>query len=564
MIPHHYPVMQIIQQAAHLLGCYPFYLHYKTNYWFIKIKWEKAMRPIKIISLLILVIGTYCTDIFPQYFTYSGPPTVTIPYGQNSVQGTFYFYYNLPPNLVVPKLGIELDGNLLAGALCQGGDPYLPDSYTFTFTSGNHTLKFTLASLGEYAPCEQSAITWQVGQTSVTAMFQIRVENRDFTGGTVKVDNVTRNAPFDKTAQQGTVFSIGGIDQSVAGYNWIWNTSGTNNSKWIKRLSGGTESEYSNSRNISYTAQSNDKDTRLLAGLKKMLNNITFQNYFIAVGNGGVIKVNSVQYNSPKTGVQVVELNPVTGTAVTQTISGIQYNFDHWSDGSTTSSKTFYPSTNTTYIAYHIGKPDNSYRNLSTNTTPGQHITLYWNEHPNTNVTKYQIWRKVKHNGVVGNPELLATKNRGILTFVDNQYIITNGYTDDLLWYDVRAYYSVESTYADPQWLAIYGEEITKKSDSTFVKNESLDFKLDCFPNPFNPVTTIRAILPSDGLLQVTIYNLLGEKVLDLNNEMVTKGIYKFTWNGTDASSSKVNSGIYVVLVRTDSQTLTRKVILLK
>ena len=101
--------------------------------------------------------------------------------------------------------------------------------------------------------------------------------------------------------------------------------------------------------------------------------------------------MNNVQYNSPKIADPVVELNPVTGTAVTQTINGIQYTFDHWSDGSTTISKTFYPNANTTYTAYYIGKPNNSYRNLHTNTTPGQHITLYWNEHPNTNVTQYQI-----------------------------------------------------------------------------------------------------------------------------------------------------------------------------
>ena len=159
---------------------------------------------------------------------------------------------------------------------------------------------------------------------------------------------------------------------------------------------------------------------------------------------------------------------------------------------------------------------------------------------------------------------MLTTKNRGTLTYVDNDFILTNGYTDDLLWYDVRAFYVTESSYADQQWLAVYGEEITKKSDSTYAKNETLELRVDCFPNPFNPVTTIRAVVPSDGLLQVTIFNILGEKVLDLNNAIVTKGIYEFTWNGKDASSNAVNSGIYIVLVKTDSKMLTQKLMLLK
>lgn len=525
------------------------------------------MRTIKITSILILLICFYYTDILPQYFSYSGPSAVTIPYGANSAQGTFYFYnYNVPQQAVMPRLSIILDGETLAGGICwPGNESYLPDQYTFTFTQGSHTVQFKLMSLGEHLPCADYAITWQSNQANVNAIFTIRVENKDFAGGTVKVDNITRNAPFDKSAQQGTGFFIGGVDQSALGFNWIWNMSGTNNSKWEKKLWNQNPVFYSYDRNTSYTAQSNDKNTRLLAGLKKLLANVIFQNNFVGIGNGGVIKVNGVQYNSPKTASPVVEFNPVTGAAVTQTINGIQYTFDHWTDGSTTSSKTFYPSDNTTYSAYFIGKPDNAYRNLHFSPpVAGQHITLYWNEHPNTNVTQYQIWRIVKHNGIVGNPELLATKSRGNLTYVDNQYVYTSGYTDDLLRYDVRAYYTVESTYADQQWLAVYGEEITKRSDFASTGTEPLEFEVNCFPNPFNPVTNIRATVPEDGLLQVSVFNILGEKVLDLNNSIVIKGIYEFSWKGTDINSKFVNSGIYIVLVRTDSKVISQKIMLLK
>jgi hypothetical protein len=361
---------------------------------------------------------------------------------------------------------------------------------------------------------------------------------------------------------------VGAIDQNYGGYYRLWNQSGYYNSNWKKRLWGESYQSINGgtSRDFNYTVASNDNGADVQGQLRKRLNNIIFQNNFIGVGNGGVIKVNGIQYNSPKSGVQVVEQNPVTGTAVTQTINGIQYSIDHWSDGSTTSSRTFYPpNDNTTYTSYYIGKPENSYRNLHFSApVAGQHITLYWNEHPNTNVTQYQIWRKVKHNGVVGNPELLTTKNRGTLTYVDNQYVYTSGYTDDLIWYDVRAYYSTESTYANEQWLAVYGEEITKRSDFASTNTEPLEFQINCFPNPFNPVTNIRATVPEDGLLQITIFNILGEKVLDLNNSIVTKGIYEFSWNGIDASLNPVNSGIYIVLVRTDSKMLTQKLMLLK
>jgi hypothetical protein len=525
------------------------------------------MCKIKIIFILLLLFEIYCPKGFSQYFSYSGPSTVTIPYGANSAPGTFYFYnYNIPQQAVMPRLSVILDGETLAGGICwPGNESYLPDQYTFTFTQGSHTVQFKLMSLGEHLPCADHAITWQSNQANVIAIFTIRVENKDFAGGTVKVDNITRNAPFPKTAEQGTDFSIGGIDQYAAGYNWIWNTSGTNNSQWWRQLWQQNPAYYSYDRNTSYTAQANDRNTRLLAGLKKLLANVIFQNSFVGVGNGGIIKVNGIQYNSPKIASPVVELNPVASSSIYQVVNGIEYTFTQWNDGVTTVNRTFYPLTNTTYTAYYSGKPYNAYRNLRFTPVTGQPITLFWNEHPNTNVTQYQIWRMVKHNGVVGDPVLLSTKNRGTLTYTDFDYIYTSGYTDDLVKYDVRAYYNIEGTYADPQWIAVYAELLPKDADSTLnTENDPKELSVSCFPNPFNPVTNIRVTVPIDGLLQITVFNILGEKVLDLNNSIVAKGTYEFSWNGSDANSTIVNSGIYILSVRTEFNVISQKILFLK
>jgi hypothetical protein len=411
-------------------------------------------------------------------------------------------------------------------------------------------------------------LIWQEYEFTVTCRFKIRVQNKDFTGGTVYVNDfiTPKTAPHDRSCTAGNVFNIGAIDQPSGGYNWIWNTSGTNNSQWIRKLSSGAEYFHSYVRNTTYTAQSTDKNTKLLADLQKILNNITFQNSFVGAGNGGVIKVNGVQYNSPKSGVQVVELNPVTSSSIYQVINGIEYIFTQWNDGNTTVNRTFYPSTNNTYTANYSGKPlSYSVMNTHFNDIVGQNVIIYWNDHPNPNVTQYQIWRIRKHNGVLGPAFLLATQNRGTTTYTDYDMVITRGYTNDLLWYDVRPYYSTENVYADPVWLPIYGEFLPKTDDSTANLQEiPLEFAVSCFPNPFNPETNIHVELPEDGKLQATIFNILGEKVLDLKNEVVTKGIYEFTWNGKDANSQAVKSGIYLVLIRTDSQLLTQKVILLK
>ena len=528
------------------------------------------MYNLKIFFLLLLLTGIHSNNIFAQYFTYYGPTEVTIVFGQNSAQGTFYFdYYNMPPEAVMPRLAMILDGELLAGGICSGGnEDYLPSSYTFTFTSGVHSVEFALCSLGEYEPCGASAITWQDAETQVTCKFTIRVENKDFTGGKVYVDNyiTQKNAPYNRPCTTGNVFSIGAIDQPSGGYNWIWNNSGTNNSQWIRKLISGAEYFHSYDRNTTYTTQSTDKNTRLLAGLKKLLANVVFQNNFIGVGNGGVIKVNNVQFNSPKTADPVVELNPVTSQALSQVVNGIQYTFTQWNDGNTSAYRTFYPATNTTYTANYAGKPLSfSIMNTHFNDIPGQNVIIYWNDHPNTNVTQYQIWRKVKHNGVTGPPALLATRNRGTTSYTDYDYEITSGYTNDLVYYDVRPYYTTESTYADAYWLPIFGEPLPKTSDSTDVSENIPDeFSISCYPNPFNPTTNILVTMPADGLLKVVIYNVLGEEIIQLKNEMITKGSYNFTWGGKDSGFNQVNSGIYIVLVNTVDKMISQKIVLLK
>ncbi|MEJ2193870.1 MAG: T9SS type A sorting domain-containing protein, partial [Ignavibacteriaceae bacterium] len=484
----------------------------------------------KILMLLILVACPFNNTIQSQSFNYSGPSTVTINYGDNSVQATFYFYYNLPPGLVVPKLGIELDGNLLAGAICQGGNPYLPSSYTFTLVPGNHTVKFTLASLGETEPCESSVINWQTSQQNVTAKFKVRTENI-FTGGIVHVDNLTENktAPFDRTSFTGDNFQIGAIDQTSGGYNWIWNTSGIYNSKWEKIRSGFNPTDYSYSRNSSYTVQSNDNNTRLRAGLRKILNNVTFQNSFVGIGNGGIIKVNGVQYNSPKIAAPVIEA-PVTGLSST-----------------TGAARTFYPPANTTYTASYSGKPLSSYLNVSIVSTLGQYVKFTWNDHPNTNVTQYQIWRKVKHNGIVGPPQLIATKNRGTTSYTDYDYIMTNG-SGDLVWYDVRSYYSTENVYADPSWIVVYGELLPKSLDSTLTSGQPLEFSISSFPNPFNPSTKITYSIAKDADVTVKIYDMLGREVEELVNDTQPAGYYDVNFDAKNLSS-----GVYIYRITASS-----------
>ncbi len=83
-------------------------------------------------------------------------------------------------------------------------------------------------------------------------------------------------------------------------------------------------------------------------------------------------------------------------------------------------------------------------------------------------------------------------------------------------------------------------------------------------PNPFNPITTIRFTAPTRGEVSVKVYNIRGELVRTLLNEVVDAGEHPIQWNGTDDQGQAVSSGIYLYSVVGFDQSITRKMTLLK
>jgi hypothetical protein len=65
------------------------------------------------------------------------------------------------------------------------------------------------------------------------------------------------------------------------------------------------------------------------------------------------------------------------------------------------------------------------------------------------------------------------------------------------------------------------------------------------YPNPFNPVTTISFALPTDGMVQMNVFDVLGREVASLVNEYLRKGEYKYVFDAGDLAS-----GIYFYQLR--------------
>jgi hypothetical protein len=79
------------------------------------------------------------------------------------------------------------------------------------------------------------------------------------------------------------------------------------------------------------------------------------------------------------------------------------------------------------------------------------------------------------------------------------------------------------------------------------------------YPNPFNPSTTIKYSIPEDGIVKLSVFNLLGEEVTTLVNTLQKAGRYEVV---LDASGFA--SGVYLYRLETQNFSSIKKMLLVK
>jgi len=84
------------------------------------------------------------------------------------------------------------------------------------------------------------------------------------------------------------------------------------------------------------------------------------------------------------------------------------------------------------------------------------------------------------------------------------------------------------------------------------------------YPNPFNLSTSISFSLPSPAEVNMSIYNILGEKVKTVAEGWFEAGSHTVTWDGTNESGSVVASGIYFYRLTAGENVVIKKMSLLK
>jgi hypothetical protein len=122
---------------------------------------------------------------------------------------------------------------------------------------------------------------------------------------------------------------------------------------------------------------------------------------------------------------------------------------------------------------------------------------------------------------------------------------------------DDRYSRQVKIVAGDPGQVALAVDEIL----ATIPEELSLDGN---YPNPFNPVTTIRFGLPEPRKIRITVVNLLGQEITELVNGWRDIGRHEVQWQGQDHQGRPVATGMYFTVLSDGNKIIVQKMLLLK
>ena len=104
--------------------------------------------------------------------------------------------------------------------------------------------------------------------------------------------------------------------------------------------------------------------------------------------------------------------------------------------------------------------------------------------------------------------------------------------------------------------------EINNESSSSIIPNSLVVYP--SYPNPFNSNTTILYEVFDQNVIEMSIFDISGNHVNTLINELKPPGKYSFSWNGEDSNNQIVPSGLYYCVVTASGFRDAQKIILLK
>ena len=99
-------------------------------------------------------------------------------------------------------------------------------------------------------------------------------------------------------------------------------------------------------------------------------------------------------------------------------------------------------------------------------------------------------------------------------------------------------------------------------SDESLIPKEFALY--DNYPNPFNPTTQIAVDLPEAAATEITVWNIMGQRVATLYSGDLRAGHHTVNFNGRDYNGKQLTSGMYLYRVAAGKYNATKKMTLMK
>ena len=194
-------------------------------------------------------------------------------------------------------------------------------------------------------------------------------------------------------------------------------------------------------------------------------------------------------------------------------------------------------------------------------TSSGQaRVSLQWKTEAESGLIGYNIFRNenpVFENSVRANQEIVSANN----SLVGNNYI----YNDENVDLHRTYYYwlqSVELSNENETFGPISIKVINNNSDSVTIPYQTT--LRSVYPNPFNPTATVSFYVKNPDRVKIKVFNIKGQQINELTNEVYQPGFHKLNWNGRDQNGNSCASGIYFFKMETRAQNQLIKGILVK
>jgi hypothetical protein len=160
----------------------------------------------------------------------------------------------------------------------------------------------------------------------------------------------------------------------------------------------------------------------------------------------------------------------------------------------------------------------------------------------------FEVYKSLSENGAYQkiSGDIIPSQGSGDYTFVDNDVQAGRTYYYKLVTTDI---YGTEREYGPVAAMVPLPEKFELSQN---------------YPNPFNPETKIRYEIANREKVTLTIYNMVGQRVARLVDDIKEPGYYFVDWDGKDETGRDVATGIYIYRLVSGSQVLTRRMVKLK